>query len=138
MNMQKEDLIEMRLDKWLKVARIYKKRELSVQAIENGSVKVNGDKVKPAKQVKIGDLLTVRIGTQYRELTILGLTEKSLSPKLARELYDEKIPAGKQGDILELLKIYEAQERENRKEWKKTKDNKKHRRAMKDFKYGKE
>ncbi|MCX7820958.1 MAG: RNA-binding S4 domain-containing protein [Brevinematales bacterium] len=128
---------ELRIDKWLKVARIFKSRNEAVEAIEAGHVKLNGERTKPAKNVKAGDVLTVRKGQKYSELKIKEITTKSLSAKLARELYE--IIGGNQEiseELKEMIKIIEKQERENRKGWKDAKENKKKRREMSKFKYG--
>ena len=52
----------LRIDKWLWAARFYKTRSLSVQAVEAGKVRLNGERVKPGKEVKPGDFLEVRAG----------------------------------------------------------------------------
>jgi ribosome-associated heat shock protein Hsp15 len=52
----------LRIDKWLWAARFYKTRSLAAQAVEGGRVRLNGERVKPAKEVKTGDLLEVRSG----------------------------------------------------------------------------
>ena len=50
----------MRLDKWLWAARFYKTRALAVEEIERGRVQVGGHAVKPAREVKPGDAVTLR------------------------------------------------------------------------------
>ena len=50
----------VRLDKWLWAARFFKTRTLAVEAIEGGRVSVNGDHAKPAKNVKVGDTVSIR------------------------------------------------------------------------------
>jgi len=55
-------LERLRIDKWLWAARFYKTRSLAVQAVEGGKVRLNGEPVKPAKEVKPGDMLEVRSG----------------------------------------------------------------------------
>ncbi len=125
---------EMRIDKWLKVARIFKSRNEAVESIEAGHVKLNNDRAKPSKNVKVGDVLTIKKGHKYSEIKIKELTTKSLSKKLARELYE--VISGEPNISEDLLKILNQQERENRKEWKNTKENKKKRREMSRFKYG--
>jgi ribosome-associated heat shock protein Hsp15 len=52
----------LRIDKWLWAARFYKTRSLAVRAVEGGKVKLNGERVKPGKEVKTGDQLEVRAG----------------------------------------------------------------------------
>ncbi len=128
---------ELRIDKWLKVARIFKSRNEAVEAIEAGHVKLNGERTKPAKNVKVGDVLTVKKGQKYSEIKIKEITTKSLSNKLAKELYE--VIGGNQEiseEIKEMIKIIEKQERENKKGWKDAKENKKKRREMSKFKYG--
>ena len=51
----------VRLDKWLWAARFFKTRTLATDAIDSGKVKVNGDKVKPARNVHIGDQLDIEV-----------------------------------------------------------------------------
>lgn len=124
----------VRLDKWLKIARFFKKRAEATEAVDSGTVKVNGERVKPAKILKIGDELTIRMGTRYRNFTVKGITGKSISAKLARELYAEKEVEGVTPEMLEMMKILEAQERENRKNMK-GRPTKKDRREIEKFKF---
>lgn len=105
----------VRLDKWLKVARFYKKRPDATEAVENGSVKVNGERVKPAKSVKVGDLLTIRIETRYRNYKVLGITTKSVSAAKAKELYESLEPESHDSEVDEMMKILEKQDWQNRK-----------------------
>ena len=53
---------KMRIDKWLWCARFYKTRSLASEAIDKAQVRVNGDAVKPARDIRPGDSLSVRIG----------------------------------------------------------------------------
>ncbi len=128
---------EIRIDKWLKIARIFKSRNEAIEAIEAGHIKLNGERTKPAKNVKVGDILTIKKGQKYSEIKIKEITTKSLSNKLAKELYEviggnQEIPE----ELKEMIKIIEKQERKNKKDWKDTKENKKKRREMSKFKYG--
>lgn len=104
----------MRIDKWLKIARFFKHREQASDAVESGRIKVNGKRVKPAKSIKIGDVLTVKKDSQYRTCTIKGISFRSISAELARELYemDElKRPAGEKSEI---MKILDEQDKQNK------------------------
>ncbi len=67
----------MRLDKYLKVARILKKRTLSKQLADEQRVLVNGKVAKPAHDVKIGDVLTVQFGNKEVELRILNIVKQA-------------------------------------------------------------
>lgn len=79
----------MRLDKWLWAARFYKTRALAVDEINLGRVRVGGQPVKPARDVKVGDLLTIRIGTVTREVEVKGLSQQRGPAPQAQLLYAE-------------------------------------------------
>jgi len=81
--------ISMRLDKWLWAARFYKTRALAVDEINLGRVRVGGQPVKPARDVKVGDLLSIRIGTLAREVEVKGLSNQRGPALQAQALYAE-------------------------------------------------
>jgi heat shock protein Hsp15 len=58
--MEKAPGQSLRLDKWLKIARIFKARSQATKACDEGDVKVNGERAKAAKLIKPGDKLTVK------------------------------------------------------------------------------
>ncbi len=79
----------MRIDKWIWAARLTKTRGLAADALKAGRVTVNGAVAKPAREVKVGDELELRIGPTKRALRIDGLSERRVSAALAAELYTE-------------------------------------------------
>ena len=79
----------VRLDKWLWAARFFKTRSLATDAVERGRVTVNGDKVKPARTVRVGDLLEVDNGSDQWELDVMGLSDVRGPATVARNLYEE-------------------------------------------------
>ncbi|RZL31251.1 MAG: RNA-binding S4 domain-containing protein [Rubrivivax sp.] len=79
----------MRLDKWLWAARFYKTRALAVDEINLGRVRVGGVPVKPARDVKVGDVLTIRINQMTREISVLGLSSQRGPAPKAQLLYAE-------------------------------------------------
>jgi len=79
----------MRLDKWLWAARFYKTRALAVDEINLGRVRVGGVPVKPARDVKVGDVLTIRIGQITREIEVKGLSNQRGPAPQAQALYAE-------------------------------------------------
>ncbi len=79
----------MRLDKWLWAARFYKTRALAVEEINLGRVRVAGQPVKPSRDVKVGDLLSLRIGVVSREVSVLGLSNQRGPAPQAQALYAE-------------------------------------------------
>ncbi len=78
----------MRLDKYLKVARIIKRRTVAKEAATKDRIEVNGSVAKPSRNVEIGDILTLRLGqkTTTLKITSLGL----LKGELMYELIEEK------------------------------------------------
>jgi ribosome-associated heat shock protein Hsp15 len=79
----------MRIDKWLWAARFFKTRGLAVAAVDGGRVKLNGEHVKPAKEVKPGDRLDIAIGDLRWEIAVRGLSEQRRPAPEARLLYEE-------------------------------------------------
>jgi len=89
MRTEKTPLDRMRLDKWLWAARFFKTRSLATQAIDHGRVKLNGERVKPARDVKPGDRLELRIGEADWVLTVQALTMQRGPAPVAQALYLE-------------------------------------------------
>ena len=79
----------VRLDKWLWAARFFKTRALSTEAIDKGRVQVNGHNAKPAREMKIGDTLDLRVGNDGRTLVVKGLSGVRGSAPVAALLYEE-------------------------------------------------
>lgn len=63
----------MRLDKFLKVSRIIKRRTVANEAADSGRVAVNGKTVKPSYEVKIGDIVEIKFGDKISKFEILKL-----------------------------------------------------------------
>ena len=79
----------VRIDKWLWAARFFKTRSLATQAVENGRVRLDGERVKPARAVKPGMLLDVDNGSTRWEVQVLALAEVRGSAAVAQTLYAE-------------------------------------------------
>jgi ribosome-associated heat shock protein Hsp15 len=79
----------VRIDKWLWAARFFKTRSLATDAVTGGKVEVNGEGAKPAKLVKIGDTVRLRLGPYEHMLVIRALGERRGSATAAQALYDE-------------------------------------------------
>jgi ribosome-associated heat shock protein Hsp15 len=78
-----------RIDKWLWAARFYKTRSLAVEEIARGRVEVNGQEVKPARDVKPGDVVSLRQGHVQRTVVVKGLSEVRGPAPAAQQLYEE-------------------------------------------------
>ena len=79
----------MRLDKWLWAARFFKTRSLAQQAIAAGRVKLNGERTKPAHEVKASDAVVVQVGNYRWEIHVRALSDKRGPAEQARRLYEE-------------------------------------------------
>src|SRR4051812_9212171 len=79
----------LRIDKWLWAARFYKTRSLAVEEIGRGRVEVNGQEVKPAREVKVGDTVSVRQGAVQRDVIVKGLSNMRGPAPVAQQLYEE-------------------------------------------------
>jgi ribosome-associated heat shock protein Hsp15 len=80
---------QVRIDKWLWAARFFKTRGAATEAVLGGHVHVNGQRVKPAKDVKAGDRLEIRNGHVEWTVEVTGLAEKRGSATVAQTLYAE-------------------------------------------------
>ena len=80
----------MRIDKWLWAARLFKTRALAVEAIDGGRVHLNGQRVKPSKDVKPGDELEITRGQGIRmTVSVRGLAPHRRPAAEAQQLYEE-------------------------------------------------
>ena len=66
----------MRLDKFLKVSRIIKRRTVANDAVLNGYIKLNGTPAKPGSEVKIGDVIRFESSRGNSRFVVVGLTQK--------------------------------------------------------------
>jgi len=79
----------VRLDKWLWAARFFKTRSLALAAIEMGRVRVEGERVKPAREVHAGERIEVVQGPARVEVIVRGLALVRGPATVARTLYEE-------------------------------------------------
>lgn len=79
----------MRLDKWLWSARFFKTRSLAASAVDGGHVELNGERAKPAKQLRVGDELRIRLNQYTYVVHVRGLSERRGPASEAQRLYQE-------------------------------------------------
>ena len=77
----------MRLDKYLKVSRIIKRRTVANTVSEMGRVLVNGSSVKPAKQLKVGDIIEIEYSNKKEKVEVLVIPSGNVSVQEADSLY---------------------------------------------------
>ncbi|TCJ11828.1 RNA-binding S4 domain-containing protein [Parasulfuritortus cantonensis] len=79
----------LRIDKWLWAARFFKTRSLASQAVDGGRVRLNGERAKPSKEIRVGDRLEVHIGEFAWLVDVLALSDRRGPAEAARTLYQE-------------------------------------------------
>ena len=84
-----DDSDRVRLDKWLWAARFFKTRSLATEAVSGGKVEVNGERAKPAKAIRPGDEIRLRLGPYEHILIVRDLAERRGPAAVAQTLYQE-------------------------------------------------
>jgi ribosome-associated heat shock protein Hsp15 len=79
----------LRIDKWLWAARFYKTRSLATDEIDRGRVAINGHEVKPAREVKVGDTVSLRREGLTRTVVVKGVSDMRGPAPVAQQLYEE-------------------------------------------------
>ena len=79
----------VRIDKWLWAARFFKTRSLASQAVGGGKVHLNGDRIKPSKNILTGDVLEIRRADDVYTVKVLALSDRRGPAKVAQTLYEE-------------------------------------------------
>ena len=100
--MTSDELVKVRLDKWLWAARFFKTRALAAAAIETGKVEVNGERAKRAKLLQIGDSLRIRLGPYYHIVTVRAVSEHRGPASIAARLYEETEESRKAREAMQL------------------------------------
>lgn len=76
----------MRIDKYLKVSRLIKRRTLANEACEQGRVTINGKTAKPGSDVKVGDIVEIRFGNNTTKVEVLSISEYA-TKEGSKEMY---------------------------------------------------
>lgn len=79
----------LRVDKWLWAARFFKTRSLAADAVDGGKVHVNGQRVKPAREIRVGDELEIVAAETRWTVVVRGILELRRPAAEARLLYEE-------------------------------------------------
>lgn len=79
----------MRIDKWLWAARFFKTRSLATDEINRGRVQLDGHDVKPSKEIRVGDLITLVQARMPRTVVVKVLGEQRGPASVAQQYYEE-------------------------------------------------
>ena len=79
----------MRIDKWLWAARFFKTRSAATEAVLGGHVQVGGERVKPAKEIRVGDTVEIRRGEVRWTVAVAAVGDRRGSASVAATLYEE-------------------------------------------------
>jgi ribosome-associated heat shock protein Hsp15 len=99
-----------RLDKWLWAARFYKTRSLAAEAVAGGKVQVNGERVKRAKPLQVGDEIRIRQGPYEHLVVVRELSDQRGPAARAVALYEETAEsrAAREAMALQLKSLHTA------------------------------
>ncbi len=84
---------ELRIDKWLWAARLFKTRRGAAEACLGGKVKLEGRSVKPSRAIRVGDELQITRKLYQQRIKITGLSERRVSPAIVATLCEDITPA---------------------------------------------
>ena len=78
-----------RIDKWLWAARFFKTRSLATEAVNRGHAQIDKQDIKPARDVRVGDVLTIWQAKLPRTVVVMGISEQRGAAPVAQALYAE-------------------------------------------------
>jgi len=93
----------VRIDKWLWAARFFKTRSLAKKMVEQGKIKIDGQKCKPSRNVAIGNQVSIKKGSQLWDVMVLDVADKRGSATIAQTLYEETDESVKNRESANLL-----------------------------------
>jgi len=84
---------QVRVDKWLWAVRLYKTRSIAAAACTGGKVRIGGDPVKPARSVRMGEIIIAATGEITRTIRVVNLIERRVAAPRASACYEDLTPA---------------------------------------------
>lgn len=94
-----------RIDKWLWCVRLYKTRSLAAEACRGGRIKLNGEAVKPAHDVKPGDVISFRSGPITKTVKVIGLPAARVGAKLVVQFMEDLTPQEEYDKLREIKEL---------------------------------
>lgn len=82
----------VRIDKWLWAVRLYKTRTLAAEACRAGHVQISGQHVKPAHGLKVGEVISAKVGVIIKTVKVAGLIDRRVGAKVAKDYLEDQTP----------------------------------------------
>ena len=96
----------MRIDKWLWMVRLFKTRSIATEACNAGKVKLNGENVKPSRDVRVGEVYEVHIGSLHKTVEVVGAPKSRVGAPLVPDYCTDLTPQSEY-DRMKTLKTQE-------------------------------
>ncbi len=101
----------VRIDKWLWCARLFKTRTLAAEACTAGKIKLDDVSVKPSREVKTGEILTVQLSQIKKTIQVKSMPKSRVSPPMVIDVYNDLTPKELYEQI-ELMKEFNFEKRD--------------------------
>lgn len=88
----KPDIESVRLDKWLWAVRVYKTRSLATEACKNGRVRIGGQVIKPSREIRIKDEISIHLGIYTKTVRVIALLHNRVSAALVPGFLEDITP----------------------------------------------
>lgn len=98
--------LNVRIDKWLWTVRLFKTRSLATEACNAGKVKLNGENVKPSRDVRIGEVYEVHIGSLHKTVEVVDAPKSRVGAQLVPQYCTDLTPQSEY-DRMKTLKTQE-------------------------------
>ena len=98
--------LNVRIDKWLWMVRLYKTRSIATEACTAGKVKLNGENVKPSRDVRVGEVYEVHIGSLHKTVEVVGAPKSRVGAPLVPDYCTDLTPKAEY-DRMKTLKTQE-------------------------------
>lgn len=101
----------IRIDKWLWAVRVFKTRNQASEACRGGKVKIDGNSVKPSREVRVGDVIEVQVALIKKVLRIKQMVKNRVGAKFVADLVEDLTPL-EEYEKLDMLRILNSEKRD--------------------------
>ncbi|MBM3839222.1 MAG: RNA-binding S4 domain-containing protein [Verrucomicrobia bacterium] len=96
------ELSEVRIDKWLWAVRLYKTRTMAADACRAGHIEIGGHAVKPSRSVRVGEIISARVGIITKTVKVLGLIDRRVGAPVAKLHLEDLTPPSEYAKLTEV------------------------------------